>query len=80
MDTFWEHAQRILDIGVVVVPVMVWASKQLRRITTDHTFTKSVAQTHLPNVYERLHQVDGEEHPSIVYLNGEPVPPPVQTR
>ena len=66
----WEHIGRIADILVVVGPAAWWVVRWLRRIALDTYFVRDVAKTHLPNIYTRLHRVDGEEHPSIVYVNG----------
>ena len=76
MTNFWEHAERLADILVVVGPAVWWLRGWLRRIVNSTTFTGDVAKIHLPHIYYRLRRVDDKlglqviEHPSIVYRNG----------
>jgi hypothetical protein len=70
MDLLWQHLNRIADTLVVIGPLVLFGYRWIRRISLDAGFTRTVAKTHLPHIYGRLHALDGEEHPSIVYING----------
>lgn len=76
MDKFWEHFDRIVDFLLLLAPIVWWIARWMRRLDISMGFTKTVAKEHLPHVYSRLRRVDDalelpvEEHPDIVYING----------
>ena len=49
-----DHLGRILDVGIVVVPLFLWLLRWAHRLELTVGLTKQVATKHLPYIYGRL--------------------------
>jgi len=76
MNHLWEHLDRLTDLLLIAVPLVIWMARWARKLEISMGFTKDVATKHLPHIYWRLHRcdvalaLDPVERPDIVYVNG----------